>query len=75
MSTLHNLVMYSLSFGLMAVIFGTVLGLAFWRRRPNQGPHCLTLLNLSPIGDITRSPHLFAFEAIVARRGQECWQF
>jgi hypothetical protein len=30
MHTFYNVVMYALSFGLMAVIFGTVLGLAFW---------------------------------------------
>jgi hypothetical protein len=30
MHTLYNVVMYVLSFGLMTVIVGTVLGLAFW---------------------------------------------
>jgi hypothetical protein len=33
MHTLYNVVMYALSFGLMTVIFGTVLGLAFWPLR------------------------------------------
>jgi hypothetical protein len=33
MHTLYNVVMYALSFGLMTVIFGTVLGLAFWLLR------------------------------------------
>jgi hypothetical protein len=30
MSAFYNIVMYLLSFGLMTVIFGTMLGLAFW---------------------------------------------
>jgi hypothetical protein len=30
MSALYNLLMYSLVFGVMAVMFGTILGLAFW---------------------------------------------
>jgi hypothetical protein len=33
MHALYNVVMYALSFGLMAVIVGTVLGLAFWLLR------------------------------------------
>jgi hypothetical protein len=33
MHTLYNVVMYALSFGLMVVILGTVLGMVLWLLR------------------------------------------
>jgi hypothetical protein len=33
MHALYNVVMYALSFGLMVVILGTVLGMVFWLLR------------------------------------------